>query len=186
MSRIGKQPVDVPSDVKVTVSGSTITVEGPKGKLSRTVNPGILVKYEQQEKKILVTRKSDAKYYKSLHGLFRSLISNMITGVTKGFSRDLEIVGLGYNAKLQGRDLVLSLGFSHPVRMVIPGEIDIKITNPSNPAKLTVSGIDKQLVGQISAKIRDKKPPEPYKGMGIKYADEVIRRKAGKALSSGG
>ena len=185
MSRIGKQPVKIPNDVKVSIAGNTVNIEGPKGKLSQVFHPDIVVEYKQQGNQILVKRPSDDKYHKALHGLTRSLIANMISGVAKGYSKNLEIVGLGYNAKVQGKDLVLLLGYTHPMHLEIPKGIKVDVTNPTNPAKLTVSGPDKQMVGQFSAVIRGKKPPEPYKGMGIKYADEVIRRKAGKALSSG-
>lgn len=185
MSRIGKQPITIPSDAKISLSKNIVSVEGPKGKLAQTMHPDIAIEYNQKDKQILVKRPSDGKFHKSLHGLVRSLISNMVLGVTKGFSKNLEIVGLGYNAKVQGKALVLMLGFSHPVSLEIPNGIKVEITNPTNPAKLSVSGPDKQLVGQFSAVIRGLKPPEPYKGMGIKYENEVIRRKAGKALTSG-
>ncbi|MEK7749611.1 MAG: 50S ribosomal protein L6 [Planctomycetota bacterium] len=185
MSRIGKQPVKVPNDVKVSISGNTVNIDGPKGKLSQTFHPDIAIEYVQQDKQIVVKRSSDEKYHRALHGLTRSLISNMVLGVTKGYSKKLEIVGLGYNAKVQGKDLILLLGYTHPVNVEIPKGIKIEVTNPTNPAKLTVSGPDKQMVGQFSAVIRGMRPPEPYKGMGVKYEDEVIRRKAGKATTSG-
>ncbi|MBM4054068.1 MAG: 50S ribosomal protein L6 [Planctomycetes bacterium] len=186
MSRIGKQPVKVPNDVKVVINNNAVDLKGPKGSLNLKVPPSIIVEYAQKEQQILVKRASDEKRFKSLHGLTRALIANMVVGIVKGFSKDIEIVGLGYNAKVQGSMLVLSLGFSHPVQMEIPKDLKVLVTNPTNPAKLTVSGIDKQLVGQFSAMIRAKKPAEPYKGMGAKYVGEVIRRKAGKALTSGG
>ncbi|MCF6155983.1 MAG: 50S ribosomal protein L6 [Candidatus Brocadia sp.] len=186
MSRIGKQPVKVPNDVKLSIAGNTLNVEGSKGKLSQVFHPDIAIEYNQQGKQILVKRPTDEKYHKALHGLTRALIANMITGVTNGFSKNLEIVGLGYNAKIQGKDLVLLLGYTHPVHLEIPKGIKVDVTNPTNPAKLTVSGPDKQMVGQFSAVIRGMKPPEPYKGMGIKYEGEVIKRKAGKAFTSGG
>ena len=185
MSRIGKQPVKVPNDVKVSISGNTVNIDGTKGKLSQTFHPDIAIEYVQQDKQIIVKRSSDEKYHRALHGLTRALISNMVLGVTKGYSKNLEIVGLGYNAKVQGKDLVLLLGYTHPVNVEIPKGIKIDVTNPTNPAKLTVSGTDKQMVGQFSAVIRGMRPPEPYKGMGVKYEDEVIRRKAGKAFTSG-
>ena len=185
MSRIGKQPIHVPSDVKFSVSGSSVNVEGPKGKLSNTFHSDIIIEYNQEVRQILVKRSSDEKHHRALHGLTRSLIANMVTGVIKGYSKNLEIVGLGYNAKVQGKDLVLSLGYTHPVNLDIPKGIKVDITNPTNPAKLIISGPDKQVVGQFCAVIRGMKPPEPYKGMGIKYEDEVIRRKAGKAFTSG-
>ena len=185
MSRIGKQPVKVPNDVKVSISGNTVNIDGTKGKLSQTFHPDIAIEYVQQDKQIIVKRSSDEKYHRALHGLTRALISNMVLGVTKGYSKNLEIVGLGYNAKVQGKDLVLLLGYTHPVNVEIPKGIKIDVTNPTNPAKLTISGPDKQMVGQFSAVIRGMRPPEPYKGMGVKYEDEVIRRKAGKAFTSG-
>ena len=185
MSRIGRQPVKVPNDVKISISGNTVNIDGPKGKLSQTFHPDIAIEYVQQDKQIVVKRSSDEKYHRALHGLTRALISNMVLGVTKGYSKNLEIVGLGYNAKVQGKDLVLLLGYTHPVNVEIPKGIKIDVTNPTNPAKLTVSGPDKQMVGQFSAVIRGMRPPEPYKGMGVKYEDEVIRRKAGKAFTSG-
>ena len=185
MSRIGKQPVKVPNDVKVSISGNTVNIDGPKGKLSQTFHPDIAIEYIQQDKQIVVKRSSDEKHHRALHGLTRSLISNMVLGVTKGYSKNLEIIGLGYNAKVQGKDLVLLLGYTHPVSLEIPKGIKVEVTNPTNPAKLTVSGTDKQMVGQFSAVIRGMRPPEPYKGMGVKYEDEVIRRKAGKAFTSG-
>lgn len=185
MSRIGKQPVKVPNDVKITVTGNTVNLEGPKGKLVQVFHPDIRVEFNQQGRCVEVKRASDEKYHKALHGLTRALIANMVFGVTKGFSKKLEIVGLGYNAKVQGKELVLSLGYTHPVHLDIPQGIKVDVTNPTNPARLTISGSDRQMVGQFSAVIRGKKPPEPYKGMGIKYDNEVIRRKAGKAFTSG-
>jgi len=151
----------------------------------QTFHPDIVIEYIDQDKQIVVKRSSDEKYHRALHGLTRSLISNMVLGVTKGYSKKLEIIGLGYNAKVQGKDLVLLLGYTHPVSLEIPKGIKVEVTNPTNPAKLTVSGPDKQMVGQFSAVIRGMRPPEPYKGMGVKYEDEVIRRKAGKATTSG-
>ena len=185
MSRIGRQPVKVPNDVKISISGNTVNIDGPKGKLSQTFHPDIAIEYVQQDKQIVVKRSSDEKYHRALHGLTRALISNMVLGVTKGYSKNLEIVGLGYNAKVQGKDLILLLGYTHPVSLQIPNGIKVEVTNPTNPAKFTVSGSDKQMVGQFSAVIRGMRPPEPYKGMGVKYEDEVIRRKAGKATTSG-
>ncbi len=185
MSRIGKQPVKVPNEVKLSITGNTVNIEGPKGKLSQSLHPDITIEHNQSERHILVKRRSDEKYYKAMHGLTRALIANMVFGVTKGYSKNLEIVGLGYNAKVQGKDLVLQLGYTHPVHLEIPKGIKVDVTNPTNPAKLTISGPDKQMVGQFSAVIRSMKPPEPYKGMGIKYEGEVIRRKAGKAFTSG-
>ena len=185
MSRIGKQPVKVPSDVKVTICSNTVNIEGPKGKLIQAFHPDINIELNQQDMQVFVKRRSEDKYHKALHGLTRSLIANMFLGVTKGYTRNLEIVGLGYNAKVQGNELVLSLGYTHPVRLEIPKGIKVEVTNPTNPGRLAISGPDKQVVGQFSSVIRGMKPPEPYKGMGIKYDNEIIRRKAGKAVSSG-
>ncbi|MDE2216471.1 MAG: 50S ribosomal protein L6 [Planctomycetota bacterium] len=185
MSRIGKQPVTVPSDVKVSISNNAVNIEGPKGKLCQVLQSDIGVEYLQKDRQIIVKRSSDEKYHRALHGLMRSLIANMVVGVTKGYSKNLEIVGLGYNAKVQGKNLVLALGYTHPVNLEIPQGIKVDVTNPTNPARLTISGPDKQVVGQFSAVVRGMKPPEPYKGMGIKYEGEVIRRKAGKAFTSG-
>lgn len=185
MSRIGKQPVKVPKDVKISLSNSTVSIEGPKGKLSQIFHPGIAITYNQDVQQILIKRSSDDKFYRALHGLTRSLIKNMIIGVTVGYSKNLEIIGLGYTAKVQGKDLVLSLGYTHPVQLQVPTGIKVEVKNPTNPVKMTISGSDKQVVGQFSAVVREKKPPEPYKGMGIKYENEVIRRKAGKAFTSG-
>lgn len=185
MSRIGKQPINIPDGVKVIVNGCTVNINGPKGNLSNAFHQDMSIECLQQEKKIVVKRKTDEKKQRALHGLTRSLIANMIIGVTKGYSKNLEIVGLGYTAKVQGKDVVFSLGYTHPIQMQIPIGVKIDVTNPTNPVRLTVSGPDKQVVGQFSAVIRGKKPPEPYKGMGIKYENEVIRRKAGKAFTSG-
>lgn len=185
MSRIGKQPVKVPKDVKISISSNVVNIEGPKGKLNQVFHPDMSIELNQQDMQVFVKRRSEDKYHKALHGLTRALIANMVLGVTKGYSRNLEIVGLGYNAKVQGSQLVLSLGYTHPVRLEVPKGIKVDVTNPTNPGRLTVSGPDKQVVGQFSAVIRGMKPPEPYKGMGIKYEGEVIRRKAGKAFTSG-
>ena len=185
MSRIGKQPVRIPNDVKATVSGKTVNIEGPKGKLSISFHHDIDVELNTGNKQIMVKSNSEQKLQKALHGLTRALISNMVVGVTAGFSKNLEMVGLGYTAKVQGKELVLSLGYTHPVNLEIPGGIKVSINNPTNPVKMTISGPDKQVVGEFSAAIRSKKPPEPYKGMGIKYENEVIRRKSGKAFASG-
>ncbi|MBE7446300.1 MAG: 50S ribosomal protein L6 [Planctomycetia bacterium] len=185
MSRIGKQPVKIPKDVKITINSNAVNVEGPKGKLNKVFHPDITVEFDQQDNNVFVKRCSDEKHHKALHGLTRALIANMVMGVTKGYSKNLEIVGLGYNAKVQGNELILSLGYTHPAKLEIPKGIKIDVTNPTNPGRLTVSGPDKQMVGQFSAVIRGKKPPEPYKGMGIKYEGEIIRRKAGKSATSG-
>ena len=174
MSRIGKKPIDVPQGVEITINGSDITVKGPKGTLSRTIDSHITASVENNV--LTVNRESDD--YKALHGLTRTLISNMITGVTAGYEKKLEITGVGYRAAKQGNKLVLTLGYSHPVEF--EDSEDVKIEVPDQTTIL-VKGIDNQKVGQIAANIRAKKPPEPYKGKGIKYAGERIIRKEGKA-----
>ena len=183
MSRIGKLPIAIPAGVEVTIDGSTVTVKGPKGELSRTVHSNITV--EKDGDTIVVTRPNDNKQNRSLHGLTRSLIANMVQGVHEGYSKDLEINGIGYRAQMQGKDLVMNIGYSHPVTMTAPEGIEIEVLSPTSPAKLRISGADKQKVGQFAANVREKRPPEPYKGKGIKYADEVIRRKEGKAGKGG-
>jgi large subunit ribosomal protein L6 len=180
MSRIGREPIVIPAGVDVTVDGSTVTVKGPKGELSRTVHSNMTV--EKKDGQIIVTRPNDNKENRSLHGLTRTLIANMVTGVEKGFSKELEINGIGYRAEKKGKDLVMTIGYSH---QVIMPEIDgISIEVPA-PNKIIISGPDKQKVGQFAAEVREKRPPEPYKGKGIKYADEHIRRKEGKAGKGG-
>ena len=176
MSRIGKLPVQVPGGVDVKLDGSVLTVKGPKGTLTKELHKDMILKYENNI--ITVQRPSDEKIHKSLHGLTRSLIFNMVNGVTAGYKKELEINGVGYRAVKQGKKVVLSLGYSHPVEVEeVPG---ITIDVPA-PNKLVISGPDKQQVGQFAAELREKRPPEPYKGKGIKYADEIIHRKEGKA-----
>ena len=176
MSRIGKKPITVPAGVDVKIDGTTVTVKGPKGTLTNTFNADMIIKLEGTE--IIVERPSENKMHKSLHGLTRTLIANMVEGVTNGYKKTLEIEGIGYRAAKQGKDLVMNLGYSHQV--VIP-EIDgITIDVPNNTT-IVVNGIDKQVVGQIAAEIREKRPPEPYKGKGIRYQGERIIRKEGKA-----
>ena len=175
MSRIGRQPVVIPAGVTVTVAdGNKVTVKGPKGTLERVLAPEMDIKVENDT--VVVTRPNDLKKMKSLHGLTRTLINNMVTGVSNGFSKDLEVKGVGYRAAKQGKKLVLNLGYSHVVEMTDPEGIETVVDGN----KITVKGIDKEKVGQFAAEIRDKRRPEPYKGKGIKYADEVIRRKVGK------
>ena len=176
MSRIGRKPITVPAGVDVKLNGNNITVKGSKGELSYEFNSDITVAVEGNE--IIVTRPSDDKEHRALHGLTRTLIANMITGVSEGYSKTLEINGVGYRAQKQGKDLVMNLGFSHQV--VVPEIAGITIEVPG-PNQVIISGADKQLVGQFAADIRKKRPPEPYKGKGIKYAGEHIRRKEGKA-----
>lgn len=175
MSRIGKLPISIPDPVKVEVQDHTVTVKGPKGTLSMAVHPAMDVRV--QDRQVLCGRPSDTKFHKALHGLTRSLIANMVEGVTQGFERKLELVGVGYRAAVQGQNLTMTLGYSHPILYPIPPGIRIEVKDQT---QLTVSGTDKQLVGAVAAKIRSFRPPEPYKGKGVKYADEQIRRKAGK------
>ena len=175
MSRIGKLPIEIPSGVKVTISGLEVRVEGPKGNLSRTIMDGVIVSVE--EKTLSVVRKDDSIIARSAHGLVRTLLNNMVTGVTKGFEKALEINGVGYRAEAKGDVLNLSLGYSHPINYELPKGITVEVDKMT---KILVKGIDKELVGQVAAKIRDFRGPEPYKGKGIKYADETILRKAGK------
>jgi large subunit ribosomal protein L6 len=175
MSRIGRKAIPVPAGVEVTLNGSNISIKGPKGHLERALHPDMQVSMEDGE--IHVNRPSEIKKHKSLHGLTRTLIANMVEGVTKGFSKELEVNGVGYRAAKQGNNLVMNLGYSH---QVVVSEIDgIKIEVPA-PNKIVVMGPDKQRVGQFAAEIREKRPPEPYKGKGIKYANETIIRKEGK------
>ena len=176
MSRIGNKPITIPAGVEVKVNGSEVTVKGPKGTLTNTFHSGITIAVEGNE--VLVKRPDDSNQIKSLHGLTRTLIANMVTGVEKGFSKELEVNGVGYRVAKQGKDLVMNLGFSHQVIVSeVPG-ITIEVPSPN---KIVIVGADKQQVGQFAAEVREKRPPEPYKGKGIKYADEHIRRKEGKA-----
>ena len=175
MSRIGNKPITVPAGIDVTIDGQKITVKGPKGTLERTVNDNISIKLENGV--IVVTRPNDEKENRSLHGLTRTLINNMIEGVSNEFTKQLEINGVGYRAAKQGNKIVLTLGYSHPVEMVEPEGIKYEVPNPNS---IIVKGIDKELVGQMAAEIRSKRPPEVYRGKGIKYVDEHIRRKEGK------
>ena len=176
MSRIGKQPIPVPAGVEVTIEGTDVTVKGPKGVLSQSFDPDMQITLEDGA--VLVRRPTDGRRHRSLHGLTRTLISNMVVGVSEGFRKDMEIVGVGYRAALKGSDLDLSLGLSHP--MVVPAPEGITFEVPA-PTKISVIGIDKQRVGQVAAEIRAIRPPEPYKGKGIRYAGEYVRRKVGKA-----
>ena len=177
MSRIGKKPIPLPKGVEIQQEGNTLTVKGPKGTLSTHVVPGIGVEVENNV--VQFTRGNDEGKTRSLHGLMRALVANNVQGVTEGFKRELDIVGVGYRAEVKGREVVFQLGYSHPVRFPIPQGIDIAIDGKTN--HITVTGIDKQKVGQVAAEIRGLRQPDPYKGKGIKYSDEVIRRKAGKA-----
>ena len=176
MSRIGKMPIDIPAGVDVNVSAeNVVTVKGAKGSLTQAIDKQI--KVEIKDNQIIVTRPNDDKFVRALHGLSRSLLANMVTGVTEGFKKELEINGVGYRAAKQGKTLVMNLGYSHQVEM---DEIDGITIDVPNQNKIIISGIDKQKVGQFAANVREKRPPEPYKGKGIKYVDEFIRRKEGK------
>jgi large subunit ribosomal protein L6 len=176
MSRIGRKSIPVPAGVDVTISGQTVKVKGPKGELSHTVAEPITV--AQDDGELHVNRPNDERRAKELHGLSRTLVANMIVGVTEGYKKVLEINGTGYRVTAKGKDLEFALGFSHPVNVVAPAGITFSVERPT---QFTVAGIDKQLVGEVAANIRKIRPPEPYKGKGVKYQGEVIRRKAGKA-----
>ncbi len=178
MSRIGKKPIVIPNNVKVGINGNTVSVEGPKGKLVFEMHPDI--KAEAKEEQIIVSGKSDDKSVMSLHGLTRTLINNMIIGVTSGFQKELEIIGVGFRAQVSGKKLVMQLGFSHPVEFHIPEGIVIETPKPT---QVVVKGIDKQKVGEVAAEIRAIYPPEPYKGKGIRYVGEYVRKKVGKAVT---
>lgn len=178
MSRIGKKPIEIPTGVQVTIENNTVKVKGPKGELSQEIHA--LVKVEQVENQLIVTVKDEENHKeKALWGLFRSLVNNMILGVTEGFEKSLEINGVGYKASMSGKNLILNVGFSHPVEFAIPEGIECKVEKNV----ITINGISKQVVGEVAANIRKVKKPEPYKGKGIKYTDEIIRRKAGKAAA---
>ncbi len=176
MSRIGNKPVAIPAGVEVKIDGSVVTVKGPKGSLTKEFNH--LMAISQEGSEIIVKRPDDENLSKSLHGLTRTLIHNMIEGVTNGFAKELKINGVGYRVQKNGKEVVMTLGFSHPVKFSDTEDITLNVPDPNT---IIVTGIDKQKVGQIASEIRGKRPPEPYKGKGIKYANEVIRRKEGKA-----
>jgi len=182
MSRIGKKPVPIPDGVKVSVNGGVLVAEKGKAHLEQPIPAGIRVRVEEEQKQVVVERETDSRQHRALHGLMRALAANMVKGVSEGFEKRLEIVGVGYNAKLQGKTLVLQVGFTHPVNYPIPEGIEIQVPEPT---KIVVRGADKQKVGQVAAEIRRIKPPEPYKGKGIRYEGEVIRRKVGKTFVSG-
>ena len=179
MSRVGKKPIPIASGVKVQKAAQQVSVKGPKGELSARVHDAI--GFEIKDNQIFITRSSEAKEIRSLHGLWRALMANMVKGVTEGYQQKLELVGVGYKAELKGKKLQLSLGFSHPILFSPPDSIKIETPQPTS---VVISGIDKQLVGQVAAKIRSFRPPEPYKGKGVKYEGEYIRRKAGKAAAT--
>ncbi|WP_413166639.1 50S ribosomal protein L6 [Capilliphycus salinus ALCB114379] len=176
MSRIGKRPIPIPAKVTLTIDGQQITVKGPKGELSRVLPAQVLL--EQEGESLLVKRRDESRLARQRHGLSRTLVANMVDGVSKGFERRLEIQGVGYRAQVQGRNLVLNVGYSKPVEMNPPEGITVAVENNTN---VIVTGIDKEIVGNVAAQIRAVRPPEPYKGKGIRYAGEQVRRKAGKA-----
>jgi len=180
MSRIGKKAIDIPKEVKFQNKDGLLTVEGPKGKLSKKLHARISL--EEKNSQIFVKRNGDTKLDKSLHGLWRALIVNMIKGVTEGYKKELEIIGVGYRAQVQGKTLNMQLGFSHPVNFTIPD--DIKVESPKQNI-IIITGIDKEKVGEIAAEIRAVRPPEPYKGKGIRYAGEYLKKKVGKAQATG-
>jgi large subunit ribosomal protein L6 len=181
MSRIGRLPIPVPSGVDVTIDGRQVTVKGPKGTLSRALHPDMTI--SREDGTLVVTRPTEQKTHKQLHGLTRTLVNNMVVGVTDGYRKGLEITGVGYRAALSGKKLQLNLGYSHQIEIEPPEGITFEVENPT---RLAVVGIDKELVGQIAAKVRATRKPEPYKGKGVRYAGEYIRRKAGKAGKIGG
>jgi len=184
MSRIGKQPVTIPQGVQITIGkNNEVAVKGPKGELTQRVHPDITL--AQQDGELVVSRPTEQKRHKSMHGLYRALIANMVEGVTQGYRKRLELVGVGYRCNATGQQLELTVGYSHPVVMIIPKEVTVttETVKGKNPT-IILESADKQLIGQIAAKIRSIRKPEPYKGKGIKYSDEVLRRKAGKTAAS--
>jgi large subunit ribosomal protein L6 len=180
MSRVGQSPIRIPDDVNVSIVGGAITINGPRGELQRSLPEGITAAYQDGE--IVVSRADDESRTRSLHGLARSLVNNMVIGVTQGYEKRLEIQGIGYRAAKQGSDLEVTVGYSHPVRKVAPDGIEFEVPSPT---RITVKGIDKELVGQTAAEVRSIRKPEPYKGKGIRYEGEHVRRKAGKAAKAG-
>lgn len=180
MSRVGKKPITVPSGVDIQIDEHSVKVTKGNQSLQQALHPAIEITYEADQRLIHVKRATNNKPHRALHGLYRALINNMVVGVTQGFTKRLEIVGVGYRAELKGKHLLLNLGYTHPILFKLPAGIEVALESPTN---IVVKGIDKQLVGQVAAKIRSFRPPEPYKGKGIKYHDEYIRRKAGKTAA---
>jgi large subunit ribosomal protein L6 len=183
MSRIGKKPVVLPQGVSAKFEGRNLTIEAKGKKLTQWVSPTIAVEVDATKNEVRFTRGTDAAQDRAMHGLYRALANNMVVGLTRGFDKRLDIQGVGYNAKVQGKELILNIGFSHPVNVKIPEGITIECPKPT---QVVIKGADRQLVGQFAANVRGLRPPEPYKGKGIRYFDEVVRRKAGKALTSTG
>ncbi len=192
MSRIGKKPIAIPAGVKIEQKGSHLKVSGPQGSLELDCHQGIDVKVDSDAKQVVVSNpQADKREFKALHGTMRALINNMVTGVSTGYEKKMQIFGTGYNLKEQGGKLVFQVGYCHPVELKIPKDVKVDIKTPATrgndvPALFSVSGPDKQQLGQFAANIREIRPPEPYKGKGIRYADEFVRRKVGKAFASGG
>jgi large subunit ribosomal protein L6 len=185
MSRVGKQPIVVPGDVKVTLANGKIAVEGKKGKLELVYHPNMQVKHDGGAKQITVTRPDDERQNRALHGLTRSLINNMVTGVSTGFEKKLKIEGLGYQARIDQKAIVLSVGYANQIRLIPPDGDTVEVLDKDG-TQISVKGSDKQKVGQFAAEIRESRKPEPYKGKGIRYENEVVRRKEGKSFASGG
>jgi large subunit ribosomal protein L6 len=179
MSRIGKQPITLPDKVEVKISNQQVIVKGPRGELSHSVHPDIAV--SQEDGQLIVTRPSDERQHRALHGLTRALLANMVTGVSDGFRRSLVIEGVGYQAEKRGNDLVMKLGYSHEIVVNPPEHVVFDVPSEQRGRLIHIDGIDKQVVGQVAADVRGLRPPEPYKGKGVRYSDEVIRRKAGKS-----
>ena len=180
MSRVGKNPVPIPDKTTVEVDGSRVTVKGPRGTLMRDIHPDITATVEEQQ--VLVSRSSDQKKHRALHGLTRALIHNMVVGVTDGFMKELQMIGVGYRAEMKGKTVVFSLGYSHPIVLLPPDGVSISVDAKQN--RIKVDGIDKELVGETAAKIRSFRKPEPYKGKGVRYVGEYVRSKAGKSAGS--
>lgn len=179
MSRIGKKPVEIPKGISIVKEGNSLTVKGPKGELKNSFNSAISIEVKDDE--VIVTRPNDSKENRSLHGLTRALIQNMVTGVNSSYSKTLDIVGVGFRVEMKGKNLLMNIGFSHPIYFMPPDEITIETPTQT---QIVITGIDKQLVGQVAAKLRSIRKPEPYKGKGIKYSDEQIQRKAGKTAGA--
>ena len=183
MSRIGRQPIAVSAKVEIKLDGKALRVKGPLGEMAHTIPDGIDLDWDEAGRTIEIKRASDEKRHRALHGLTRALVFNMVNGVDKGYDKKLKIVGVGYSAKVQGKDLNMQIGFCHPVVMPIPQGLELEVPSAT---EIVVKGFDKQLVGQFAAEIRQVRPPEPYNGKGIRYVDENVRRKAGKAFVGGG
>ena len=181
MSRIGRQPVKIPAGVTVSIQGRTLAVKGPKGHLSLDVHPAIAASIDTAKNHILFARHNDERFSRAIHGTMRALANNMVRGVAEGYTKTLEVIGVGYQARLAGKDLAVVVGFAHPVVMTPPDQVTVTVPNPT---QIIITGPDRQAVGEFAAEVRAVRPPEPYKGKGIKYREEVIRRKAGKAFVS--